>query len=73
MASDQPVPSAEGLAARRAAVVSCWMCGIRLHHNQMTPDGGSACDDVRWYCTNARACAERWTQTRRQARATGVA
>jgi len=23
--------------ARRAALVSCWLCGIRLHQNQMVP------------------------------------
>lgn len=73
MASDQPVPSAEGLTARRAAVVSCWICGIGLHHSQMVPDGGDACDDIRWYCKDTRACTERWTSTRRLTRASGAA
>jgi hypothetical protein len=73
MADPTGAPSAEGLPAWRAAVVSCWMCGIRLHQNQMMPDGGSACLDIRWYCRDARACTERWTQSRRQARAAGVA
>jgi hypothetical protein len=27
--------------ARRAAVVSCWLCGVRLHQNQMVPDGAA--------------------------------
>ena len=36
------------------------------------PDGDSACDDIRWYCQDTRACAERWTQARRQARAAGL-
>ena len=49
---------------RRAAVVSCWMCGICMHSDQMTPDGGSACEDVRWYCKDARACTQRWTASR---------
>jgi hypothetical protein len=72
MVSDQPVASAEDKGARRAAVVSCWMCGIGLHHSQMVPDGGDACLDVRWYCQDARACTERWTSTRRLARAAGA-
>jgi hypothetical protein len=42
-------------------VASCWMCGIRLSADHMMPDGGSACDDVRWYCRDTRACTERWT------------
>jgi len=73
LVSNQSLPSAEGLAARRAAVVSCWLCGIRLHHSQMMPDGGDACLDVRWYCKDARACTERWTSTRRLTRAAGAA
>ena len=31
----------------------------------MIPDGGSACDDIRWYCQDAQACTERWTMSRR--------
>lgn len=73
MSDPTPPPLAGGPAARRAAVVSCWMCGIQLHQSQMVPDGGSACDDVRWYCKDAGACGERWTSTRRQARNAGVA
>jgi hypothetical protein len=37
---------AEGGGVRRAAVVSCWMCGIRLDSRQMMPDGGDWCDDT---------------------------
>ena len=47
--------------ARRVALVSCWLCGIRLHQNQMVPDGCRACLDLRWYCKDTRACTERWT------------
>lgn len=54
--------------ARRAAIVSCWLCGIRLHHSQMVPDGDSACHDIRWYCQDTQACTERWTSARRQRR-----
>ena len=65
MAYQIPASSA-GLAARRAAVVSCWLCGIRLQHSLMVPDGGSACLDVRWYCQDTGACTERWTSARHQ-------
>jgi hypothetical protein len=53
---------------RRAALVSCWLCGIRLHQNQMVPDGGHACSDLRWYCKDTRACTERWTSGQPQNR-----
>ena len=59
--------------ARRAAVVSCWLCGVRLHQNQMVPDGGSVCDDIQWYCQDARACTERWTSAQRERRTAEVA
>jgi hypothetical protein len=62
-------PSAGDFAAGRPAIVSCWLCGTHLQHNQMVADGGSACSDIRWYCRDTRACTERWTAARRQARA----
>jgi hypothetical protein len=37
------------------------MCGTRLPTSQMIADGGQACDDLRWYCGDTRACTERWT------------
>ena len=61
---DVPPPSSP--LARRTAVVSCWLCGIRLHQNQMVPDGGSACLDIRWYCKDIRACTDRGFSARRQ-------
>jgi len=73
MAYEEHAPSPAGFAARRPAAVSCWMCGIRLQHNHMVPDGGSACGDIRWYCKDTRACTERWTSARRQARAAAIA
>jgi hypothetical protein len=72
MAEQARALSEEGSAVGRAAVVSCWMCGIRLQQAQMVPDGGGACGDIRWYCRDTRACTERWTSTRRQARAAGA-
>jgi len=73
MADQTRTPSAAGPAARRAAVVSCWLCGIGLQQSQMVPDGGSACGDIRWYCKDTRACTERWISARRQARAARAA
>jgi hypothetical protein len=73
MSEKTHTPTAEGTAARRAAVVSCWLCGVRLHKSQMVPDGGSACPDIRWYCQDARACTERWTGSRREPQAAGAA
>ncbi len=59
-----PTPSSP--LARRTAVVSCWLCGIRLHQNQMVPDGGNACLDIRWYCRDIRACTDRRFSAQRQ-------
>src|SRR5215472_5716154 len=47
--------------AASAQVRSCWMCGIRLPASQMMADGGSACHDVRWYCSDTWGCTRRWT------------
>jgi hypothetical protein len=44
-----------------AAAVSCWLCGIHTPTDRMVADGGSACDDVRWYCQDTRSCTRRWT------------
>src|SRR5215471_7003303 len=55
------------------ALVSCWLCGIRLHQIQMVPDGGSACADLRWYCQDTRACTECWTSAQSQRRAAEAA
>ena|SRR5690348_2486446 len=53
-----------------AQVRSCWMCGIRLPVSQLMPDGGSACRDVRWYCSDTWGCTRRWTS--RPARLTAI-
>jgi len=54
-------PGAGRHGAEGAAFEACWMCGIRLPTIQMLADGGHACNDLRWYCLDARACTERWT------------
>jgi hypothetical protein len=30
----------------------------------MVADGGSGCEDLRWYCRNTRVCTDRWTAQR---------
>ena len=72
MAGGPRRPPGKGSAAvGRAGVVSCWLCGIRLHSSKMLPDGGDWCDDTRWYCRDAEACTERWTTSRRVLSANG--
>ncbi len=73
MAGKRTTPSAEGLAAQRAAIVTCWLCGIRLPNSQMVPDGGGVCADIRWYCRDIRGCTGRWPSARRPAQPAGVA
>jgi len=72
MAGETHPSAAAGSSARRAAVVSCWMCGIRLHPSQMVCDGSAWCGDVRCYCQDVRACTQRWTASRRALAATGT-
>lgn len=62
---------AESGGVRQASVVSCWLCGIRLHSSEMMPDGGDWCDDIRWYCRDAQACTQRWTTSRHVLSANG--
>ena len=71
MAGETRRPPGKGSGARRAGVVSCWMCGIRLHPSKMMPDGGDWCDDTRWYCRDVKACTQRWTTSRRVLSADG--
>ena len=49
--------SVAGISARPAAVVSCWLCGIHRPSSQMVPDAGDWCQDLRWYCKDARGGA----------------
>ena len=71
MADETGRPPETGSGARRAGVVSCWLCGIRLRSGRMMPDGRDWCDDTRWYCRDAKACTERWTTSRRVLSADG--
>ena len=54
--------------APSVTVETCWMCGIRLPAEQMVPDGGNACMDLRWYCQDTANCTQRWTSQTRAAR-----
>jgi hypothetical protein len=45
---------------RPYATQSCWLCDARLPTERMVPDGGSSCADLRWYCSDTRACTDRW-------------
>jgi hypothetical protein len=47
-----------------SATERCWLCGARLAVQMMVADGGSGCQDVRWYCRNTRVCTDRWTAQR---------
>jgi len=49
---------------RPLAVASCSLCGVTLPLGLLVPDGGQACDDIRWYCKDARSCTERWIAAR---------
>jgi hypothetical protein len=71
MADETRQAPEKGSGARRAGVVCCWLCGIRLHSSKMMPDGGDWCDDTRWYCRDAKACTQRWTTSRRVLSADG--
>lgn len=67
MADGFSVPAEQGIAARRSATEACWLCGAWLHRQQLMPDGGPACADVRWYCLDLRTCTERWISSRHHA------
>ena len=54
--------------APNMTVETCWLCGIRLPEEQMVPDGGNACADVRWYCQDTQSCTRRWTTGMKDAR-----
>jgi len=63
-----PVPDRDG-ARRGLQTATCALCGIELPEGLMVPDGGRACDDLRWYCKDARSCTQRWTSRGRGPRA----
>ena len=54
---------------RPLEVAQCSLCGIARPLGLLVPDGGQACADIRWYCKDAKSCAERWTTASRPRRA----
>jgi hypothetical protein len=70
----QPVPadpapdaSLAGLGGNRLRpleVAECSMCGVARPLGLLVPDGGSACDAIRWYCKDVKSCTERWVAAR---------
>jgi hypothetical protein len=67
--ADSPAVWPGDIHRRPLDVAQCTMCGIALPLGLLVPDGGSACDDIRWYCKDARGCTERWTTARPPGRA----
>ena len=61
---DSPAAASGDSGAGKAAVESCWLCGIRMTADYMVADGGPECADVRWYCADAQACTKCWTSPR---------
>jgi hypothetical protein len=49
---------------RPLEVAQCSLCGIARPLGLLVPDGGEACDDIRWYCKDSVSCTERWTSAR---------
>ena len=63
-----PAPTPSG-RPRPLEVAQCSLCGIARPLGLLVPDGGQACADIRWYCKDAKSCAERWTTASRPRRA----
>lgn len=60
MAAWDPVTQRDS-GSRALQVARCSLCGLERPVGLMVPDGGEACDDVRWYCKDAQSCTQRWT------------
>jgi hypothetical protein len=54
-------PAAQRGGNRALQVAECSLCGLERPIGLMVADGGQACDDLRWYCKDAKPCTERWT------------
>ena len=58
-------PAAQRGGGNRALrVARCSLCGLERPIGLMVADGGEACDDLRWYCKDAKSCTQRWTSRR---------
>ena len=67
LAEPPAAPKRDQLRPLQAA--QCSLCGIARPLGLLVPDGGQACADIRWYCKDAKSCAERWTTASRPRRA----
>jgi hypothetical protein len=67
--AESPSPWPGDAQRRPLDAAQCTLCGIALPLGLLVPDGGAACDDVRWYCKDARSCTDRWTSAGSSARA----
>ena len=55
-------PAAQRGGGNRALQVArCSLCDLERPIGLMVADGGEACDDLRWYCKDAKSCTLRWT------------
>jgi hypothetical protein len=59
-------PAVTALGNRALQVAKCSLCWLERPTGLMVPDGGEACDDLRWYCKDARSCTQRWTSHLRE-------
>ena len=66
--AEPPAPAQRG-RLRPLQAAQCSLCGIARPLGLLVPDGGQACADIRWYCKDAKSCAERWTTASRPRRA----
>ena len=67
--ADSPAAAPGDARRRPLQAAQCSLCGIALPLGLLVPDGGEACDDIRWYCKDAKSCTERWTTARPTLRA----
>ena len=56
-----------GNRLRPLEVAECSLCGVARPQGLLVPDGGSACDGLRWYCKDVKSCTERWVAARQSA------
>jgi hypothetical protein len=63
-----PSPTAlGGNRLRPLEVAECSLCGVARPLGLLVPDGGGACDGVRWYCKDVKSCTGRWVAARKSA------
>jgi hypothetical protein len=66
-AADLSPTALGGNRLRPLEVAECSLCGVARPQGLLVPDGGSACDGLRWYCKDVKSCTERWVAARQSA------